>query len=312
MQTLRPDSTDACAVVSLPTVSSNATVDVTSAGSNSFLATSSSALNDYLQHVSNVRRPSAPMMEVSSVLGVAASENYQSNHILSWDSGLTGTVWRKYNPRDGRWGAVTASMSEQCSIKSVSSSAPALNDMISLSLQDSVSRDIVSDDDLAEMQSCVEHGVQHLTSDLIAESQVSDHVQAVAESITGTRIDNMDRSHSDADALQPSVACESSEMKMVDGDGADSSHSETAYDLTDNNVVTVHQLRDDIPDSELIDYSDDGSESLVDSSTSTQVQIFIALFDYDPATMSPNPDAVESELPFSEGQLIKVGFCSHV
>ena len=33
----------------------------------------------------------------------------------------------------------------------------------------------------------------------------------------------------------------------------------------------------------------------------------MALFDYDPLTMSPNPDAAEEELPFKEGQVIKVG-----
>ena len=36
------------------------------------------------------------------------------------------------------------------------------------------------------------------------------------------------------------------------------------------------------------------------------VKIFVALFDYDPLTMSPNPDACDEELPFREGQLIKV------
>ncbi|KAK2828799.1 hypothetical protein Q5P01_019833 [Channa striata] len=36
------------------------------------------------------------------------------------------------------------------------------------------------------------------------------------------------------------------------------------------------------------------------------VRIFVALFPYDPATMSPNPDAAEEELPFSEGQIIRV------
>ncbi|KAM3868936.1 peripheral-type benzodiazepine receptor-associated protein 1 [Diretmus argenteus] len=36
------------------------------------------------------------------------------------------------------------------------------------------------------------------------------------------------------------------------------------------------------------------------------IRIFVALFPYDPATMSPNPDAAEEELPFSEGQIIKV------
>ena len=35
-------------------------------------------------------------------------------------------------------------------------------------------------------------------------------------------------------------------------------------------------------------------------------RIFVALFDYDPPPMSPNPEACEEELPFREGQLIKV------
>jgi len=80
-------------------------------------------------------------------------------------------------------------------------------------------------------------------------------------------------------------------------------------ELIDNNAVTSHHLRDDIPDSELIDYSDDGGESLIDSSMcvgAEQVRIFVALFDYDPATMSPNPDAIDVEMPFHEGQLIQV------
>ncbi|XP_037796181.1 uncharacterized protein LOC119591500 [Penaeus monodon] len=35
-------------------------------------------------------------------------------------------------------------------------------------------------------------------------------------------------------------------------------------------------------------------------------RIFVALFDYDPPTMSPNPDACDEELGFREGQLIQV------
>ena len=38
------------------------------------------------------------------------------------------------------------------------------------------------------------------------------------------------------------------------------------------------------------------------------MRIFVALFDYDPPTMSPNPDACDEELPFREGQLIKVRY----
>uniref|UniRef100_A0A3Q1EI56 RIMS-binding protein 2 n=1 Tax=Acanthochromis polyacanthus TaxID=80966 RepID=A0A3Q1EI56_9TELE len=35
-------------------------------------------------------------------------------------------------------------------------------------------------------------------------------------------------------------------------------------------------------------------------------RVFVALFDYDPLSMSPNPDAGDEELPFKEGQIIKV------
>uniref|UniRef100_A0A8C5LDR7 RIMS-binding protein 2 n=1 Tax=Jaculus jaculus TaxID=51337 RepID=A0A8C5LDR7_JACJA len=45
--------------------------------------------------------------------------------------------------------------------------------------------------------------------------------------------------------------------------------------------------------------TDPGAEEL-------PTRIFVALFDYDPLTMSPNPDAAEEELPFKEGQIIKV------
>ncbi|XP_037367226.1 RIMS-binding protein 2 isoform X2 [Talpa occidentalis] len=45
--------------------------------------------------------------------------------------------------------------------------------------------------------------------------------------------------------------------------------------------------------------TDPGAEEL-------PARVFVALFDYDPLTMSPNPDAAEEELPFKEGQVIKV------
>jgi RIMS-binding protein 2 len=37
-----------------------------------------------------------------------------------------------------------------------------------------------------------------------------------------------------------------------------------------------------------------------------RIRIFVALFDYEPATMSPNPESSDEELPFREGQLIKI------
>jgi RIMS-binding protein 2 len=39
-----------------------------------------------------------------------------------------------------------------------------------------------------------------------------------------------------------------------------------------------------------------------------KARLFMALFDYDPSTMSPNPDGCEEELPFQEGDHIKVRF----
>jgi RIMS-binding protein 2 len=37
-----------------------------------------------------------------------------------------------------------------------------------------------------------------------------------------------------------------------------------------------------------------------------KLRYFLALFDYDPLTMSPNPESCEEELPFREGDTIKV------
>lgn len=36
-------------------------------------------------------------------------------------------------------------------------------------------------------------------------------------------------------------------------------------------------------------------------------RIFVALFDYDPLSMSPNHDRAVEELSFQEGQILKVG-----
>lgn len=99
-----------------------------------------------------------------------------------------------------------------------------------------------------------------------------------------------------------------------DSDGYRTPHSydDDSYNgIEDNNALMPKKIRDDIPDSDLIDYEDDGGESLVDSVPDIEfdencVRIFIALFDYDPVTMSPNPDAMDVELPFKEGQLLKV------
>ncbi|KAK3524491.1 hypothetical protein QTP70_029270 [Hemibagrus guttatus] len=56
-------------------------------------------------------------------------------------------------------------------------------------------------------------------------------------------------------------------------------------------------------------YRDQGRRSppyYDESEPEDHFRIFVALFDYDPLSMSPNPDAADEELPFKEGQIIKV------
>lgn len=43
-----------------------------------------------------------------------------------------------------------------------------------------------------------------------------------------------------------------------------------------------------------------------ESESEESFRIFVALFDYDPLSMSPNPDAADEELPFKVGQIIRV------
>lgn len=265
--------------------------------------------DSYCKHMSNVCRPSA-LSHINNISGVPSTVSVECNYVSAAETGLTGSVWHEVKPhtgRSGRWAAITANVSEQCE--------PAPDDaVVSLSLQNSNNRNMSPDDVCtAETQLHVEDREHSIRSDFSGVGQLGDSVHAAADLVASNHTNNVDTSHSDEDVcylLLPS-ASEKCQMKVGASD-SDSSHSETGYDLTDNNFVTAHQLRDDIPDSELIDYSDDGSESLIDSSicasVKEQMHIFVALFDYDPATMSPNPDAVESELPFSEGQLIKVGY----
>ncbi|XP_040194213.1 peripheral-type benzodiazepine receptor-associated protein 1 isoform X5 [Rana temporaria] len=47
-------------------------------------------------------------------------------------------------------------------------------------------------------------------------------------------------------------------------------------------------------------------ESISQKPEVDSIRMFVALFDYDPETMSPNPDAYMEELPFKEGQILQV------
>lgn len=49
-----------------------------------------------------------------------------------------------------------------------------------------------------------------------------------------------------------------------------------------------------------------GSQHQQQKQQQQKPRYFLASFDYDPSTMSPNPDGCEEELPFQEGDTIKV------
>ena len=68
--------------------------------------------------------------------------------------------------------------------------------------------------------------------------------------------------------------------------------------VTNNNAPTSNQK----PEQK----NANGNAVAVSNNRNERMRIFVALFDYDPPSMSPNPDACDEELPFREGQLIKV------
>ena len=120
---------------------------------------------------------------------------------------------------------------------------------------------------------------------------------------------SLDNRHGDQTVAEQSGKGNSDDVCRISLYNEDDSYST----LEDNNMMTPHRICDDIPELDLIDYEDDGGDSLIESSDidydNRHMRIFIALFDYDPSTMSPNPAAIDEELPFKEGQLIKVHSC---
>lgn len=93
--------------------------------------------------------------------------------------------------------------------------------------------------------------------------------------------------------------------------GVQSDHDANANKVIRDNSPVRTSKRDDIP---LLDLNGCDDRSDVDSISGeinppiddNRVRLFVALFDYDPETMSPNTDALDEELPFKEGQIIKV------
>uniref|UniRef100_UPI00358F75B9 RIMS-binding protein 2-like n=1 Tax=Myxine glutinosa TaxID=7769 RepID=UPI00358F75B9 len=85
------------------------------------------------------------------------------------------------------------------------------------------------------------------------------------------------------------------DLQMKMDNGVESPLRPPSTDL----VEVVGRLRQD-------QGSGDVESQCEDEPKKSHSKVFVALFDYDPVTMSPNADAVDKELPFVEGQIIKV------
>ncbi|CAL8247512.1 unnamed protein product [Merluccius merluccius] len=101
-----------------------------------------------------------------------------------------------------------------------------------------------------------------------------------------------------------------STLKII-GNSASHGHSDR-LDHSGRRSVAVGNQRRPIPSIE--GYGGGGgrrhghrsSDFYEESEADELTRIFVALFDYDPLSMSPNPDAAREELPFKEGQILKV------
>ena len=83
--------------------------------------------------------------------------------------------------------------------------------------------------------------------------------------------------------------------------------------INNKNLAPENQKTGNFPSTEVVASSGNGTSGTtgpshvsVSNNRAERMRIFVALFDYDPPSMSPNPDACDEELPFREGQLIKV------
>ena len=127
--------------------------------------------------------------------------------------------------------------------------------------------------------------------------------------------------------LLDSIELEESESGGVELDGIETTYSDTEADRggVERSSTPLDQRDEDVDyySTEREEATHDhvhveampsaGGQALLDQgleggmASEEQVRVFIALYDYDPSTMSPNPDAEEEELSFNEGDLIKVG-----
>ncbi|XP_076434656.1 RIMS-binding protein 2-like [Babylonia areolata] len=100
------------------------------------------------------------------------------------------------------------------------------------------------------------------------------------------------------------------------GQGHGSAHSSPSHKAKDDRIHEGrHSASESAPpkparrtplESEEANDRDSITEEMTPMIDDSTVRLFIALFDYDPITMSPNVDCVDEELPFREGQILKV------
>uniref|UniRef100_A0A8C5HDP7 RIMS-binding protein 2 n=1 Tax=Gouania willdenowi TaxID=441366 RepID=A0A8C5HDP7_GOUWI len=108
--------------------------------------------------------------------------------------------------------------------------------------------------------------------------------------------------------------CGTDELRMVGGGSTSGTEQNSSPSKTkDNNIggglhspsALVHNINLVSKTWQFVFLSSGNSES-TKKKDDGEMRIFVALFPYDPVSMSPNPDAAEEELPFREGQIIKI------
>lgn len=124
-----------------------------------------------------------------------------------------------------------------------------------------------------------------------------------------------------ADASLDSIRLEEDQGELGENDGLEHAYSDTEADhgeiersstplddgqgMGQQEEALRHPVYDEAaPATERQAPSDEGYVG--EMAPEERVRVFLALYDYDPSTMSPNPDAEEEELAFNEGDLIQV------
>lgn len=122
---------------------------------------------------------------------------------------------------------------------------------------------------------------------------VNSEQQAGSNDDSGHEEDIKDQTYSDveADQFEPTGPYETSTPTMQRKSMDDEQTLQGDANDIDNTPNRTYTLEDGSPD---------------DVQEEEPMRIFIALYDYNPAIQSPNPDAEDEELAFNEGDLMKV------